>query len=222
MVASGTHGGTQPAQTKSRYRPEIDGLRAVAVVAVIINHINKPVLPSGYLGVDIFFVISGFVITASLAGRRSENFADFITGFYTRRIKRLIPALIFFVVIVGLLICLFNPDPEPSLTTGIAALFGLSNIYLYSQAVDYFATTTELNVFTHTWSLGIEEQFYFLFPLIIWLTGFSQARKHSARYLFVAIGALSTASLILFIHLYQQNQPAAYFLMPSRFWEVGV
>ena len=98
MVSSGIEGVPQPAPKKSRYRPEIDGLRAIAVVAVIINHINKAALPSGYLGVDIFFVISGFVITASLAGRRSKNFTDFITGFYTRRIKRLIPALLLFVM----------------------------------------------------------------------------------------------------------------------------
>jgi len=222
MVSSQTRDGTQPTQTKSRYRPEIDGLRALAVIAVIVNHINKAALPSGYLGVDIFFVISGFVITASLAGRQSANFIDFISGFYARRIKRLIPSLVLFVTVCSILICLFNPNPTASLTTGITALFGLSNIYLYSQAVDYFAAATELNVFTHTWSLGIEEQFYFLFPLIIWLTGFSQGRKRSARYLLFAIGALSTASLILFIYLYQQNQPAAYFLMPSRFWEVGV
>ena len=72
---------------KSRYRPEIDGLRAFAVVAVIINHFNKEILPNGYLGVDIFFVISGFVITSSLYQRPSKNFKDFISGFYERRIK---------------------------------------------------------------------------------------------------------------------------------------
>ena len=78
---------------KSSYRPEIDGLRAFAVVAVIINHFNKEILPNGYLGVDIFFVISGFVITSSLYKIPSKNFKDFISGFYERRLKRLIPAL---------------------------------------------------------------------------------------------------------------------------------
>ncbi len=86
-------------QGHSRYRPEIDGLRAVAVVAVIVNHFNHDLLPSGYLGVDVFFVISGYVITASLAARRSSGFADFLTGFYERRIKRLLPALALFVLI---------------------------------------------------------------------------------------------------------------------------
>ena len=89
---------------KSRYRPEIDGLRAFAVVAVIINHFNKDVLPNGYLGVDIFFAISGFVITSSLYERPSKNFKDFISGFYERRIKRLVPALSVFVLITSIAI----------------------------------------------------------------------------------------------------------------------
>ena len=92
---------------KNRYRPEIDGLRAFAVVTVIINHFNKNILPGGYLGVDMFFVISGFVITSSLYQRPSENFRDFISGFYERRIKRLVPALSVFVLITSFLICFF-------------------------------------------------------------------------------------------------------------------
>ena len=78
------------------YRPEIDGLRALAVLAVIFNHFNKEMLPSGYLGVDIFFVISGYVITSSLYKRNYDNFSQFIFGFYERRIKRIIPALLCF------------------------------------------------------------------------------------------------------------------------------
>ena len=153
--------------TKSRYRPEIDGLRAFAVVAVIINHFNKEILPNGYLGVDIFFVISGFVITSSLYQRPSKNFKDFICGSYERRIKRLVPALSVFVLITSIMICLFNPTPGISLLTGLTSLFGLSNLYLLKESTDYFAQLTELNIFTHTWSLGVEEQFYLLFPFLI-------------------------------------------------------
>ena len=116
--------------TKSRYLPEIDGLRAFAVVAVITNHFYKDILPGGYLGVDIFFVISGFVITSSLYQKPSENFSDFIIGFYERRIKRLVPALSIFVLIMSIAICLFNPKPYLSLWTGLTSLFGLSNLYL--------------------------------------------------------------------------------------------
>ena len=211
----------KPTQAKSKYRPEIDGLRAFAVVAVIINHFNKDLLPSGYLGVDIFFVISGYVITSSLAGRESKNFLDFLTGFYERRIKRLVPALVFFVLITSVLISLFNPDPDRALKTGATSLFGLSNLYLLKQSTDYFAQSTELNPFTHTWSLGVEEQFYLLFPFLIWFSGFGQQSSKGARNLFFWVGALTTASLIGFIYLYQVNQPAAYFLMPLRFWEMA-
>lgn len=209
-------------QTKQYfYRPEIDGIRAFAVIAVIINHFNKEILPSGYLGVDIFFVISGFVITSSLAGRPSKDIRDFLAGFYTRRIKRLVPALVLFVLITSILICLFNPSPGVSLKTGITSLFGLSNLYLLSQSTDYFAASTELNVFTHTWSLGVEEQFYFLFPLLVWFTGFGRLATKGSRNLFWVMGILSVASLIAFIYSYETNQPAAYFLMPTRLWELG-
>ena len=209
------------ASKTSRYRPEIDGLRAFAVVAVIINHFNKDILPGGYLGVDIFFVISGYVITSSLFGRPSKDFKDFISGFYERRIKRLVPALSVFVLITSIAICLFNPAPGLSLWTGITSLFGLSNLYLLKQSTDYFAQSTELNVFTHTWSLGVEEQFYILFPFLIWFSGFGRQTKNGARNLFLVVGSLTIASLVGFLYLYPTNQPAAYFLMPSRFWEMA-
>jgi peptidoglycan/LPS O-acetylase OafA/YrhL len=211
----------KPTQAKSKYRPEIDGLRAFAVVAVIINHFNKDLLPSGYLGVDIFFVISGYVITSSLADRKSKNFLDFLTGFYERRIKRLVPALVVFVLITSVLISLFNPEPGVALGLGWRSLFGISNINLYQGSTDYFAQSTELNPFTHTWSLGVEEQFYLLFPFLIWFSGFGQQTAKGARNLFFWVGALTIASLIGFIYLYQVNQPAAYFLMPPRFWEMA-
>jgi len=206
---------------KNLYRPEIDGLRAFAVVAVIINHFNKDILPGGYLGVDMFFVISGFVITSSLYQRPSENFRDFISGFYERRIKRLVPALSVFVLITSIAICLFQENPYQSLWTGLTSLFGLSNLYLLDKTTDYFAQSTQLNVFTHTWSLGVEEQFYILFPLLIWFSGFSRQSKNGTRNLFLIVGTLSIASLIGFIYLYPTNQPAAYFLMPTRFWEMA-
>ena len=210
-----------PAPSNVSYRVEIDGLRALAVVAVIINHFNEDILPSGYLGVDIFFVISGFVITSSIANRPAKNFRDFLIGFYVRRIKRLVPALVVFITINSVLISLFNPTPEVSLKTGATSLFGLSNLYLLRLSTDYFAASTKLNVFTHTWSLGVEEQFYILFPLIVWFTGFSQATKKGGRNLFITIGTFSAISLISFIYFYQNNQPVAYFLMPTRLWELG-
>ena len=208
------------------YRPEIDGLRAIAVVSVIIYHLqislfDFPVLSGGFLGVDIFFVISGYVITSSLYQRPSKNFKDFISGFYERRIKRLVPALTVFVLFSSIAICLFQENPNLSLWTGLTSLFGLSNLYLLEKATDYFAQSTELNVFTHTWSLGVEEQFYIIFPLLIWFSGFGRQTKNGAQNLFLIVGALTITSLIGFLYLYTSNQSAAYFLMPTRFWEMA-
>ncbi len=206
---------------KSLYRTDIDGLRGFAVITVIINHFNKEILPQGYLGVDIFFVISGFVITSSLYQRPSKNFYDFISSFFERRIKRIVPALLFFVILFSMTICLFNPSPMLSLRTGAASLVGLSNLYLLRQSTDYFAQSTDLNVFTHTWSLGVEEQFYIFFPFLVWFSGFGRNTRNGIRNLFLVIGIISIVSLISFFYLYQTNQPAAYFLMPSRLWEMA-
>ena len=206
---------------KGEYRPDIDGLRAFAVIVVILNHFSKSILPSGYLGVDIFFVISGYVITSSLSARTSKNFKDFISGFFERRIKRLIPALIPFTLITAILICFFNPYPSQSLKTGITSLFGLSNFYLLKISTDYFASSTLLNAFTHTWSLDVEEQFYIVFPLLIWFTGFGKKTKNSTRNLILSSIFLISLSFVSYLYLFQINQSAAYFLMPTRFWEMA-
>ena len=207
--------------TRSPYFKEIDGLRAFAIILVIINHFNKDLIPGGYLGVDIFFVISGFVITSSLHNKKSKNLKDFLSRFYERRFKRLFPALVVFVLSISICVCLFNPFPSVALKTGLSSLFGISNLYLLKQSTDYFAQSTQLNVFTHTWSLSVEEQFYILFPFLIWFSGFGQQTKNGMRNLFLSVGMLSISSLIGFIYLYQNNDSAAYFLMPTRFWEMS-
>jgi peptidoglycan/LPS O-acetylase OafA/YrhL len=213
--------GNSPKIRNAGYRPEIDGLRAFAVTAVIINHFNENVLTGGYLGVDIFFVISGYVITSSLSSRKSHSFGNFLLSFYERRIRRLLPALLVCIVVTSVLLCLFNPDPGVSLGVGWRALFGWSNISLYTSATDYFAEATELNPFTHTWSLGVEEQFYLLFPFLFWFTGFGRNTRNGARNLLLWIGALALTSTVAFSWLYGMNRPMVYFLMPFRFWEMA-
>jgi peptidoglycan/LPS O-acetylase OafA/YrhL len=207
---------------KSGYRADIDGLRATAVIAVIINHLEKSLLPSGYLGVDIFFVISGFVITSSLMNHKSIDFKSFLAGFYVRRFKRILPALILFTIISSLLLCLVNPNPGVSLRTGIAALFGFSNVYLLSQDTNYFSSDADLNIFTHTWSLGVEEQFYLIFPVLVWFSGLTKNASRINAFRFAAIlSAFMLISWIAFKHLSSINPSAAFFLMPARFWELG-
>lgn len=151
---------------KLAYRADIDGLRAIAVLAVIANHLPGHFLPGGFLGVDVFFVISGFVVTGSIASRKLNGFYAFYTDFLHRRVKRLLPALVTCVLLTCVAVELIDPFPRESLKTGVYALFGVSNIYLYFAGLDYFAPSSKFNAFTHTWSLGVEEQFYLLFPLV--------------------------------------------------------
>jgi peptidoglycan/LPS O-acetylase OafA/YrhL len=209
----------------SSYRPEIDGLRAIAVLAVIAFHFNEHLLPSGFLGVDVFFVISGFVITASLARHQDSDWRPFLLGFYARRIKRLIP-LLMTCVLVTMLVGAFVISPgsdefKATWTTGIAALFGVSNITLQAQQSDYFASSTALNPFTHTWSLGVEEQFYFLFPILVFASGFSRHRPGAGRNLGLALALLSLASLVGWIVMNGRDPEWTFYFFPVRFWELA-
>lgn len=210
----------EPAQGGLSYRPDIDGLRGVAVAAVIAHHFSASLLPGGFLGVDVFFVISGYVITLSLLGRTHASLWNLATGFFARRIKRLVPALIVFVVATSVLMTLFDPAPRASLRTGLAALVALSNLHLLQQATDYFGGAAELNAFTHTWSLGVEDQFYLLFPLAIWIAGLGMGLHARAR-LFKFVTACALASFALFVWLTVTKPPLAFYLMPARLWEIG-
>lgn len=206
----------------SRYRVEINGLRAFAVIAVIINHFSKNILPSGYLGVDIFFVISGFVITSSLFDRGGEKLGVFLSEFYSKRIKRIYPALLVFVLVISFLTYLFDPETKQNLRLGITSLLGISNIYIFQQQSDYFGPAQELNPLLHSWSLGVEEQFYLIFPFLIWFSGFNRKKKNRQRNLFVIMLIMATASLTSYAYLYNVNFPAAYFLTSSRVWEIAL
>jgi peptidoglycan/LPS O-acetylase OafA/YrhL len=202
------------------YRPDVDGLRAVAVIAVILNHLDHRLLPGGYLGVDIFFVISGFVITTSLRQRADERLAQLLSGFFARRFRRLVPALALCVAVSGLAVWIIAPNPRESLHTGLAALVGVSNISLLWNSQDYFATATAMNFFTQTWSLGVEEQFYLLFPFLVWASGLTRLGRGPSR-LFAVCLVLSALSVVPMLRLPGWDGGAAYFLVLSRFWELG-
>lgn len=200
------------------FRADIEGLRAIAVAAVIFNHIDPRLIPSGYLGVDLFFVISGYVITKSLWSRPHQSLSSFLSDFYARRFRRIIPALLLCIGVTAWAVWFVDPQPRVSFETGLSAILGLSNFYLLYLATDYFAQTTAMNVFTHTWSLGVEEQFYLLFPLLIYWAQRATPASVTQKSLGVllVIGAASLTALFVLPGL---RGGAAYFLPFGRFWE---
>jgi len=219
------------------YRPDVDGLRAVAVIAVMVYHMKKEWLMGGFTGVDVFFVISGFVVSGSLLRKQAPSLGSFLSEFYARRAKRLAPALAVMVLLssVGmLLIPGIATDSSFFYMTAQLALVGGSNIALTRMDQSYFAISdnilrTEYNPFTHTWSLGVEEQFYFLFPLVVALAygprvvGSSACSSSalSARPV-VLLVAVSLASLCASAVMSQSRAwaDAAFYLIPSRFWQL--
>ena len=205
--------------TKTKYYSDIDGLRAIAVVAVILNHLNSHWLPGGFLGVDVFFVISGFVVTSSLLSNQAGSFRSFISGFYKKRIKRLYPALVFTIVISLVLTMLFIPAPKTNISTAINALFGISNFYLLKIGANYFAQDASLNMFTHTWSLAVEEQFYFIFPVLIYFTTRRGPPKDFSRFFTLSKG-LWVFSFFFFLLTSFYKPDWAFYLMPARFWQL--
>lgn len=199
------------------YRRDVDGLRAVAVGAVLLMHGFHAIFPNGFLGVDVFFVISGFVITASLLRDPSKGFGEFIARFYARRFLRLLPALLLIIAVTSVAICLLTPRPNSFLKTAMAASFGLANVQLYLAQQDYFSALSDLNPFTHTWSLGVEEQFYLLVPILLWLS----IRFMGITQYFQLMAVLLGLSLLGWIVMDARNAEAAFYLMPFRFWELA-
>jgi peptidoglycan/LPS O-acetylase OafA/YrhL len=201
-------------------------LRAVAVSAVMIFHLAPSALPGGFTGVDIFFVISGYVVTASLVGRKHQSLRQFILGFYARRILRIFPALLVCIVVTSILVVAFIPPAswlgQTIRNTAVYAPFGLSNYALIWSSDGYFTPRAEFNPFTHTWSLAVEEQFYLIAPAIVyfWLT----SRSQTGAKRIMPFGALVLLALISCgVAAYNTfaEPDAAFYLLPSRFWELA-
>lgn len=202
------------------YIPAIDGLRAIAVTSVILFHLWPWSLPGGFTGVDIFFVISGFVVTGSLVGREFTSFRQLAAYFYARRLMRIMPALVVMLLVSLLASQLFIPDAWLSNSLSQVArfaFFGLSNVVLATDTDSYFGPQAAYNPFTHTWSLGVEEQFYLFFPFILWW----HHRLHSGAKAVRLVAILSALSLLLCAVLGIFAQKFAFYLIFPRFWELG-
>lgn len=205
--------------------PHIEGLRAFAVVAVMVNHFAPRILPSGYLGVDVFFVISGFVISKVLVVNTGLQQIDFFRQFFARRVARLLPALVVCVAIAMVLVAMFvqplSINYWTNSVTGISSSIGLSNMFLVVEQSNYFGSLADFNFFTHTWSLCVEIQFYLLFPFIF-LARTNVSEGNQLRRRLLVVSGLSLVSFTVFVLAHEVNPTATYYVMPTRFWEFGV
>lgn len=207
----------------SGYLSYIDGLRAVAVLAVVFYHLDAGLLPGGFTGVDIFFVISGFVVSASVDRLDKVGaFASFLR-FYARRLRRIAPALIVCLLATCVFSALFVPEAwlsETSQETGRMAFFGFSNWVLAATGNDYFSPKVDFNAYTHTWSLGVEEQFYFVFPFLF----LAWSRRGRIRGLSTALFVASLVASLAYAWFLSRSlgrEVEAFYLTTSRFWQLA-
>ena len=206
---------------REHFRADIQGLRAIAVVAVVLNHAGLPFVSGGYVGVDVFFVISGFLISSHLMRSLDADGRIHFAEFYARRARRILPAS--FVVLAASILgsYLFVPPllREQIFRDAIATALYVPNYAFAVQGTDYLAGTSP-SVFQHYWSLGVEEQFYLLWPVLL-LALFVIGRR-SRRVLVVGLCTVVVISLVSCIVLTYVSQPWAFFSLWTRAWELGV
>jgi peptidoglycan/LPS O-acetylase OafA/YrhL len=204
-----------------RFRPDIEGLRALAVIFVVLYHAKAPFLRQGLIGVDIFFVLSGYLITGLLSTEMNSTGEIDLVRFYARRARRLLPAA----VLVVLTICLAEAILASPLAqfnvlkAALATTLYSSNIYYAHAHVDYFSWNPGVSPFAHTWSLGVEEQFYLVWPiLLLLLTRVSKSIKVRVA----VVAAITLASFAGCVWLTRIDHIQALFQSPARVWEFGV
>ncbi|MCV6983876.1 acyltransferase family protein [Mycolicibacterium pulveris] len=221
------------ADGRAGFRPDIEGLRAVAVLAVVLFHAAVPGLRGGYVGVDVFFVISGFLITRLLWREADATGTVRLRNFYAARARRLLPAA----TLVGAVIMIASVALLPPLRArevvidGIASALYVSNYTFLLQGVDYFGAEQSQSPFLHYWSLGVEEQFYFVWaPLIlctVWVIRRVRRRNRneaasSRRPYVLALSLVAVASFALSMVVTHLMPPAAFFALPTRAWQLAL
>lgn len=198
-----------------RYRPDIDGLRAIAIVPVVLYHFRVPPFSGGFVGVDVFFVISGFLISRLIWSEMGTGRFSF-TDFYERRVRRILPAL--FAMLAGVSIAailLLFPQMLVSYAMSLMATAGFVSNFHFFSATGYWAPAAAEEPLLHTWSLAVEEQFYLLFPLLLILF-----RGKSRNTLLWSIAAGWLISFVISVISVRHAPISAFYLLPSRFWEL--
>lgn len=219
-MASVTSGGAAlgSRETSLAYRPDIDGLRAVAVVPVILFHLDNTLFPAGYLGVDVFFVISGFLITSLLLREWGRTQTVSLVDFWRRRILRIVPALMVMVIAtfcVGQLV-LYAPERYDLSVNASAALLSVANLTHWLNYGSYWGSAAESSPLLHTWSLSVEEQYYLVYPLALLM-----ALRYAKRWLFAILVLGLLASFATYLWGVGAKPGATFFLLPTRGWELA-
>jgi peptidoglycan/LPS O-acetylase OafA/YrhL len=207
--------GKQP--PPSGFRTDIQALRAVAVLAVVVNHLSAGWLTGGYVGVDVFFVISGFLITAHLDKEIVATGRVRHGAFYARRIRRLLPAalLVLGVSVVAAYFLLPYPRWAATAEEAVASATYWENWLLSAKSVDYSAANTAASLVQHYWSLSVEEQFYLVWPLLLWVLAWRRVRL-------AGVAVIGAASLTFSVHYTEVSPSEAYFVTPARVWEFAL
>jgi peptidoglycan/LPS O-acetylase OafA/YrhL len=203
-----------------QYRTEIDGLRALAVLPVILFHAGFELFGGGFVGVDVFFVISGYLITTIILSELSnQNFS--IINFYERRARRILPAL-FFVMLTCLPVAILWLTPSDLMTFGqsLIAVSSFTSNFLFWIETGYFDTASELKPLIHTWSLAVEEQYYILFPVFLMITWSLGIKKILYILIFIFLVSLSVAHWATSYAIHPKIISGAFFLLPTRGWEL--
>lgn len=215
-------------EQKIPYRPDIQGLRAIAIAIVVLAHANIPGFAGGFVGVDVFFVLSGFLITGLLVKERHETGTIRYGTFLSRRLRRLLPALLVMLVTVIFLASMLLSSYEAQMQTGsfLYSATWSSNFYFTFAEFDYFAALKAKDLFLHTWSLGIEEQFYVVWPWLVALSFvIAAASSKPDRYfrsLFAVIAVVFIICIGLCLHWAQTRPLLSFYMMPSRGWQFAL
>jgi peptidoglycan/LPS O-acetylase OafA/YrhL len=228
-----------PSDSSSPKVKSIQGLRGIAVLLVVFGHLNFPFFRNGFIGVDVFFVISGFLITKIMVkeyvsnrkATRRQGWISFL-GFYSRRVRRILPASYFVILIVLLFSALFSSTltlkSENLINEGTWAALFLSNLFYADQATQYFGEATQQSPFLHFWSLAVEEQFYLFWPVFFLMITSTKGFKLAGivfnwrNRLRLAMISVSVLSFSVYVFLLLQESSAGYFSSIARFWEFSV